>query len=350
MPAVLPRIVYFDHLQHRAGRELLETSPAVEFLRLERHAAAETIWPVLARAHGYQIASARQELPRHLHADADFLARCPELLVVSTDGAGADTVDIDACTGVGVLVVNQAGGNREAVAEHALAMMLTLAKRIGEADRALRRDRAWHRTDFWGRELHGRTLGIVGLGHVGSRIAELCGGAFSMRVLAHDPYIGPERFARFAAEPVGLDELLARADVVSVNCPLSAETRGMFDARAFARMKAGALFVTTARGGIHDEAALAEALRSGHLAGAGVDVWVEEPPPIDHPLLAFDNVVATPHMAGVTEESRRRTSLICAEQWLAIWRGERPPRLLNADAWPAYAARFRARFGLTVAA
>jgi D-3-phosphoglycerate dehydrogenase len=350
MPAPKPRIVYFDHMQHPAGRERLETAPEVELVRLERDAAPETVWPVLGTALGYQIASSRQELPRHLHADAAFLARCPQLLVVSTDGAGADTVDLAACTQAGVAVVNQAGGNAEAVAEHALGMMLSLTKRIGEADRALRRDRAWRRTDFWGRELKGRTLGIVGLGHTGSRIAELCGGALGMRVIACDPYIAAERFARFGARAVTFGELLADADVVSVSCPLNAETRGMFDRSAFARMREGALFITTARGGIHDEAALADALRGGHIGGAGVDVWVEEPPPLDHPLLAFPNVVVTPHIAGVTEESRRQTSLICAEQWLGIWRGERPPRLLNPEAWPAYAARFAERFGAAVEA
>lgn len=339
MGSQAPRIVYFDRMMHEDGRRALDEAPEVELIRLERDTPAGEIWPLMATIEGYQISSARQELPQHLHADAALLARCPELLVVSADGAGADTVDIPACTEAGVLVVNQAGGNREAVAEHGLALMLSIAKRIGETDHALRRDRDWHRNEFIGHELRDMTLGIVGLGHTGSRLAELCGGALGMRVLASDPYIEAERFKHFGAEAVSLDMLLTESDVVAINCPLTDETRNMIDAAALARMRPGAILVSTARGGIHDESALYEALRSGHLYGAGLDVWVDEPPPLDHPLLSLPNVIASPHTAGVTVESRRRISMMCAEQWLAIWQGEKPPRLLNPEAWPAYEAR-----------
>ena len=339
MGSQIPRIVYFDRMMHEDGRRALAEAPEVELIRLERDTPADELWPLMATIEGYQISSARQELPKHLHADAALLARCPDLLVVSADGAGADTVDIPACTDAGVLVVNQAGGNREAVAEHGLALMLSVAKRIGETDHALRRDRDWHRNEFIGHELRDMTLGIIGLGHTGSRLAELCGGALQMRVLACDPYIEAERLARFGAEAVSLDKLLAESDVLSINCPLTDETRSMIDTAALARMRPGAILVSTARGGIHDEGALYEALRSGHLYGAGLDVWEDEPPPLDHPLLSLPNVIASPHTAGVTVESRRRISLMCAEQWLAIWQGEKPPRLLNPEAWPAYQAR-----------
>ena len=340
------RIVYFDVFMHEDGRRVLEDAPEVELVRLERAAPAASLWPVMAATAGYQISSARQELPAHLHATPALLARCPELLVVSADGAGVDTIDIAACTAAGVLVVNQAGGNREAVGEHALGLMLAVAKRIGEADRALRRDRDWQRTDFMGRDLRGATLGIVGLGHTGSRLAELCGGALGMRVLASDPYISAERFARFGATSTPLAALLTDSDVVSLSCPLNDETRGMIDAAAMARMRPGAILVSTARGGVHDEVGLLAALRDGRLGGAGLDVWDDEPPPLDHPLLALPNVVATPHIAGVTHESRRTVSRLCAEQWLAICRGERPPRLLNPEAWPAWRARRAPALGL----
>ena len=339
----LPRIVYFDRMMHEDGRRVLAESPEVALVRLEREVPEDEIWPVMASIQGYQIGSARQELPRHLHTDAALLVRCPALLVVSADGAGADTVDIPACTDAGVLVVNQAGGNREAVAEHGLALMLSVAKRIGETDQALRRDRNWHRNEFIGHELQGMTAGIIGLGHTGSRLAELCGGALGMRILAYDPYIEAECFARHGAEAVSLDTLLGESDVVSLNCPLSDETRKMIDAAALARMRRGSILVSTARGGIHDENALYDALRDGHLYGAGLDVWEDEPPALNHPLLSLPNVIASPHTAGVTVESRRRISLICAEQWLTIWRGEKPPRLLNPEAWPTYEARRLAR-------
>jgi D-3-phosphoglycerate dehydrogenase len=221
--------------------------------------------------------------------------------------------------------------------------MLSVAKRIGETDQALRRDRNWHRNEFIGHELQGMTVGIIGLGHTGSRLAELCGGALGMRVLAYDPYIEAKRFTRYGSEAVSLDTLLGESDVVSLNCPLSDETRKMIDAAALARMRRGSILVSTARGGIHDENALYDALRDGHLYGAGLDVWEDEPPTLNHPLLSLPNVIASPHTAGVTVESRRRISLICAEQWLTIWRGEKPPRLLNPEAWPTYEARRLAR-------
>jgi D-3-phosphoglycerate dehydrogenase len=342
------RIVYFDRLMHAAGRAQLEQAPGIALTMLERARPAEALWPVLAEAHGYQISSARQELPLHLHGTGDLLARCPNLLVVSADGAGVDTVDIEACTRAGVLVVNQSGGNKEGVAEHATALMLSLAKRIGETDKAMRRDRDWHRNEFIGNDVLGKTVGIIGLGHIGTRLAEICSSAFSMTVVATDPYLDAAEMARRGARKVALETLLAESDFVQICCPFTAETRHMIDAAALAAMREGAYLVSTARGGIHDEEALVAALSSGHIRGAGLDVWEDEPPPLDHPLLAFDTVIASPHTAGVTEESRRTISLICADQWAAIWRGERPPRLLNPDAWPLYAKRYQAAFGAPV--
>lgn len=342
------RIVYFDRFTHAAGRAALEQAPEIEFAMLERARAADEIWPLLATAHGYQISSARQELPIHLHGTAEFLSRCPNMLVVSADGAGVDTVDIDACTAAGVMVVNQAGGNSEGVAEHATALMLSLAKRIGETDLALRRDRDWHRNDFIGNNVLGKTVGIIGLGHVGTRLAEICRAAFSMTVVAVDPYLDESEIAARGARKVSLETLLAEADYVQICCPYTAETHHMIDAVALAAMRDDAYLISTARGGIHDEAALVTALDGGQIRGAGLDVWDDEPPPLDHPLLALDTVIASPHTAGVTEESRRNMSLICADQWRAIWRGERPPRLLNPDVWPQYAARYQAAFGVPV--
>ncbi|MBI4183534.1 MAG: hydroxyacid dehydrogenase [Proteobacteria bacterium] len=345
------RVFYFREWIHPIGPETMGREPGVELLRFDYDTPPETVWPAIAHAHGYQISAVRDELPRPFWAGREFLARCPDLLVVSANAAGYDTVDAAACSEAGVLVVNQAGGNREAVGEHALAMMLALAKRLIEADRALRRDRAWHRNQFLGHDVAGRTLGVVGLGNIGSRLAQLCGGLFDMPVVAYDPYLAPADFAaRGARRAATLDELLSAADIVSVHCPRTSETEGMFGAREFARMRPGALFLNTARGGIHDEAALHEALASGHLGGAGLDVWDPEPPALDHPLLKLDNVILSPHTAGATEESRRNTALWAVEQWRAIWRGERPPRLINADAWPRYRERFARILGRPTAA
>ena len=309
----------------------------------------EAGWVALASAHVYHVSSAKDELRRRWFVTAELLARCPRLLCVSTYGAGYDTIDVAACTDAGVAVVNQAGGNADSVAEHTLGVMLALSKRIAESDRRLRRERGFTREDLTGRELRGKVLGLVGIGHIGTRVAALAR-AFGMTVLAADPYLTEPEIGRRGAESVALEALLARSDVVSLHCPRTAETLGMIDARAFARMKPGALFITTARGGIHDEAALAEALRSGRVGGAGLDVWDEEPPPLDHPLLRLDNVVATYHTAGVTHEARRNVASIAAEQIVAMLKGGRPARFVNPEAWPAYVARFESMLGARVEA
>jgi D-3-phosphoglycerate dehydrogenase / 2-oxoglutarate reductase len=198
-----------------------------------------------------------------------------------------------------------------------------------------------------GDDVLGRTIGIVGLGNVGSRVAELCRGLFRMRVLAYDPYLTAEQLHARGAEKVAvLDDLLREADYVSINCPHTKETCGMMGAAQFALMKPSAYFITTARGGIHDEAALAEALAAKQIAGAGLDVWEDEPPPSEHPLLKFDNVLASPHTAGITRQSRYNIAKIAAEQMIDILDGRRPPRLLNPEVWPAYQDRFQRILGV----
>ena len=345
MAEAVKRVVYFEVLQHEITREMLEAEADIVVTRLDFADAEDETWGELGQAHGYHVKASRDELPSRFQVGAELLARTPELLIASSYGAGYDTIDVPACSEAGVIVINQSGGNREAVAEHALAMMLALSKQLIQADRALRRHRDFVRADFLGRNIEAKTIGIVGLGEVGSRIAELCGGLFAMKVLAHDPYLDAQTIERRGGEPRSLEALLAEADIVSINCPLTAETRGMIDRQAFGRMKSGALFITTARGSIHDEAALVEALAEGRIGGAGLDVWEQEPPPLDHPLLAFDNVVASPHIAGVTRESRYAIAVMAAEQMIGAFRGQRPARILNPEVWPVFVERYRARFG-----
>jgi D-3-phosphoglycerate dehydrogenase len=350
MPANAKTVFYVKYVAAPLFQEILATRPDVTLHKLENESPADEVEPVLAAAHAYQIGSSRDELAQPFHAHADLLSRTPNLLLISTNGAGYDTVDLDACTAAGVLVVNQAGGNREAVAEHVMAMLLCLSKRLMEIDRAMRQRLVTERRAFMGRDILGKTIGIIGLGNVGSRVAELCRGLFRMRVLAYDPYLSAEQIAARGAEKVELDDLLRAADVVSVNCPRTRETEGMLDARAFALMPPHALFITTARGGIHDEAALADALRRGRLGGAGLDVWAREPPPLDHELLTFDNVVVSQHTAGVTREARDNIARYAAEQMLDVLDGKPPSRVLNPQVWPAYAARFERTFGFAPAA
>src|SRR5207248_3197006 len=244
--------------------------------------------------HGYQI-QPRGELRAPWFGDADLLARCPSMLAISSTGAGYDMIDVEACTEAGVIVVNQSGTNWEPVAEHALGLMLSLSKKIAQSERAMKRTPDLDRRAYAGNNLRHKTVGVVGIGHIGRRIAELCAGLFNMTVLAYDPYLTGEQIAARGATKVELDELLRRADYVTVHCPRSTETFGMFGRAQFMAMKRSAYFINTARGGIHDEAALAEALSEGQLAGAGLDVFLQEPPDPNHPLLAFDNVIASPH-------------------------------------------------------
>jgi D-3-phosphoglycerate dehydrogenase / 2-oxoglutarate reductase len=339
------RVFYVKYLPNEIYADILRARPDVRLDRLENESTEEVSAPILAAAHAYQIGAARDELASRFHVAEDLLVRAPNLLIVSSNGAGYDPVDVEACTAAGVLVVNQSGGNAHSVAEHALAMLLTLSKRILEADRALRREANVSRNALMGTEAQGKTIGIVGIGNVGRRIAALCEGLLGMKVLAYDPYLSQAEIAARGGEKVELDELLRRSDYVSISCPLAKDSRGMIGPRQFALMQPHAYFITTARGFIHDEAALVEALRNRQIAGAGLDVWAKEPPPPDHPLLQFDNVIASPHTAGVTTEARMNMGRIAAEQMLEALDGKRPPRMINPEVWPRYAARFERTFG-----
>lgn len=343
------RVFYVKYLADPKFADLLAERPDVVLEKLENDSPEDEAARVLAAAHAYQVGASRDELGPQYHVSDALLARAPNLLLASSNGAGFDTIDVEACTRAGVLAVNQTGGNAEAVAEHVLGMLLCLTKRIGETDRVMRRampgGRELDRNAYIGHDAMGKTIGIVGLGNVGKRVAELCRQLFRMRVLAYDPYLTAEQVAARGAEKVSLETLVASADFVSLNCPRNKETLGLMGAAQFALMRPHAFFITTARGGIHDEVALEAALRERRIAGAGLDVWFREPPPADHPLMAFDNVLVSPHTAGVTVEARANMATIAAEQMLAVLDGKAPPRLLNPEAWPAYAVRFERIMG-----
>jgi len=259
-------------------------------------------------------------------------------------GAGYDAIDVEACTARGVIVCNQGGANVEAVAEHALGFILNLSKKIGLSNRVLLRGDASDRMKLWGNDICRKTIGLVGLGKIGVRTGELCR-AFGMDVIAYDPSLDAKSIAERGAESVSFATLLERSDFVSVHCPLTAETRGLFDSAAFAAMKPSAYFINTSRGYIHDEQALVNALQLGHIAGAGLDVFEVEPPSPLHPLLQMDNVIATPHIAGGTHEGVEALARVSAEQWITILSGKVPPRLINPAAWPQYCDRFESILG-----
>ena len=320
---------------------MLNANPGVTLKVLNIEDPEEANWQHLSQADIYHISAAKDEVPPVWLVTRELIRRCPKLVCVSTSGAGYDTVDVDACTEAGILVVNQAGGNANSVAEHALGLMLAVSRRIVESDTKLKTQAGFSREDLMGHELNGKVLGLVGLGHIGRRTAQL-GQAFGMQVLASDPYLDDDEIKARGGIPVSLDELLASSDIVSLHCPRIPETVGMFDTKAFQKMKRGALFISTARGGIHDEAALYDALAAGHLAGAGLDVWQVEPPAADHPLLSLSNVVSTFHTAGVTHEGRKNVATMAAEQILAICSGNKPDRMINKAIYPKFSARLHA--------
>src|SRR5262252_8414018 len=348
MPPSKPRktVVWFEDGKRPNVADALEKEPEISFHRLAFDGPKADNLGILEAAHRYCISSTRQELPEEYRCNAALLARCPDLLAVSTSGAGYDTVDAKACTAAGVIVVNQSGANADAVAEHALAMMLSLAKNIPQTDRSLRSAKRLSREHFKGWNAHRRTIGLVGIGNTGRRLARMCSLGLQMNVLACDPYLTAEEIRERGATKVDLATLLAQSRFVSVHCPYNEETRNMIGERELAAMQPGAYLITTARGGVVDEDALAAALKSGHLAGAGVDVWNEEPPPRSHPLLELPNVIATHHTAGITHDSRENMRTWNAQQVVGILRGERPPRLVNPDAWPHFSKRFKGIFGV----
>jgi D-3-phosphoglycerate dehydrogenase len=266
-----------------------------------------------------------------------LMAACPRLRVVGRHGVGLDTVDIPAATRLGVAVVHAPGSNSQAVAEHALMMMLVCVKRTLLQDRRTR-------AGDWGAkrdsattahtELEGKTLGIVGIGNIGRRVARFCG-AIGMRVLAYDRYVPADEIRRRGAEPVeSLQALLPQVDVLTCHTPLTPETHHMINDTTLALMKRGAIYVNTSRGGVQEERALFEALTRGQLGAAGLDVFEDEPCPIDNPLLNLDNVVLSTHMAGVTREATARAAVQVTSEMLRVLRGEMPHVLVNPEVGP----------------
>lgn len=339
------RVGYLSHVPHQSFLDTAAQDPALEVIRIPLDQPEPAVIEALRGVDAYYCMASRDELPKPFHVQAALLAQLPNLLMVGSTGAGYDPCDPKACTAAGVLLVNQAGGNAEGVAEHAVGMMLALLKRFPEATAAMRAGRAKNRNALMGRELRGRTVGLVGIGHVGTRVSEICRLAFGCTILACDPYLDAATIAARGARKVEMPELLAESDIVSLHLPLSGESRDLMNASSFAAMKQGAIFVTTARGNIHMEAALHEALVGGHLAGAGLDVWEQEPPPTDHPLLGLENVILTQHTAGVTHESRSNIARIAALAFAEAAHGRMPPRIINPEVIPVFQRRYEAKRG-----
>ncbi|MBK5294732.1 MAG: phosphoglycerate dehydrogenase, partial [Acidobacteriia bacterium] len=243
---------------------------------------------------------------------AEVLAQAPLLRVIGRAGVGYDNIDINAATGAGVLVMNTPGGNAVSVAEHTLALMLSLSRALPQASASTKSGK-WEKKKFLGNELRGKTLGLMGLGNIGREVVARAR-AFEMKIIGSDPFVSSQLATDLGVELVDMDTLFSRSDFISLHMGVTAETRNLLSTEAFARMKTGVRIINCARGELVDEAALAAALASGKVAGAGLDVFAKEPPEAGNPLLASATLMATPHIAGSTEEAQEIVGVRIAEQ------------------------------------
>lgn len=268
----------------------------------------------------------------------DIFEAAPRLRAVTIHGTGTDLVPLESATARGVLVANLPGGNAQSVAEYCVMAMLMLARNVFPITTAIR-SRPWDEARALGagaREIAGMTAGVVGVGEIGGRVARICRNGFGMRVLGHQRRLNrlpPE------AEPAALDRLLVEADFVVVACPLTPQTRHLFNRERFAMMKSSAWIINVGRGAVVEEEALVAALRGKRIAGAMLDVYERYRIAPGHPLFELDNVVLTPHLAAMTRESRGRMSVLAAQETLRMLAGERPRHAVNPDAWEAFTLR-----------
>jgi D-3-phosphoglycerate dehydrogenase len=261
---------------------------------------------------------------------AEIIAEARHLQVIARTGAGVDNVDVKAATERGIYVCYVPDANVVSVAEHVMALLLALGKQLKTLDKEVREGNFAARYRYLSTELWQKTLGIIGLGKIGRAVAEKARRGFGMKVLAFDPYVTAQEARRFGAEPYdSLTKMLAESDAVTLHVPLTEETRNLMGANEFRSMKPSAWFINTSRGGLVDEAALIEALNSGLIAGAGLDVFVSEPLDSQSPLTRFTNVILTPHVGGLTNESSIRMAVAAAEAVLDVLEGRTPAHVFN---------------------
>ncbi|WP_448595223.1 D-isomer specific 2-hydroxyacid dehydrogenase family protein [Thermoflexus hugenholtzii] len=265
----------------------------------------------------------------------EFFAHKDETWLIARHGIGVDNIHLPSATAHGVLVTRVTPWmEREAVAELTVGLLLALLRRIPEAAAAVREGRWMERAAFVGWELHGKTVGLIGFGNIGSRVGEILAQGFRARVLAYDPNVPPEAIRAAGAEPADLETLLREADILSLHAALTEENIHMLSGEAFTKMKPGVILVNTARGELIDEAALIAALEEGRVAGAALDVMTEEPIPADHPLLRFPNVLIVPHIAAYTRETLRRMGEKVVSDVERVLRGEIPEEVVNPEVLP----------------
>ncbi len=299
----MPKVLVSDKLSKTAVQIFKDNNIEVDYLP-DLGKDKEKLLEVIGQYDGLAIRSATKVTEK-------IIAAADNLKVIGRAGIGVDNVDIPAATKKGIIVMNTPFGNSITTAEHAIAMMMALARQLPEADASTRASK-WEKNRFMGVEVTNKTLGLIGAGNIGSIVADRAQG-LKMKVIAFDPFLTPERAVTLGVEKVDLDELLARADFITIHTPLIDATRNIINADAIAKMKDGVRIINCARGGLIDEAALAEGLKSGKVAGAALDVFLEEPA-VDNPLFALPNVICTPHLGASTTEAQENVALQVAEQ------------------------------------
>ncbi|HEB90523.1 MAG TPA: phosphoglycerate dehydrogenase [Deltaproteobacteria bacterium] len=299
----MPKVLVSDSLAEQ-GVTILEQSPGIEVLN-KPGISPDELMALIPEIDGLVIRS-------NTKVTSDVLDAAKNLKIVGRAGIGVDNIDVAAATRNGVVVENTPEGNNITTAEHAIALMVSLARHIPQATASMKAGK-WEKKKFQGMELYNRTLGVLGAGNIGRFVVSRAKG-LGMKVIVHDPYLTPEAAARLEVERVELDEMMSRSDVVTVHVPKTKDTTGILGRDEFAKAKPGLMVINAARGGIVDEEALLEALESGQVGSAGLDVFVTEPPPADHPLVNHPNVICTPHLGASTEQAQINVAIAVAEQ------------------------------------
>jgi phosphoglycerate dehydrogenase-like enzyme len=319
------RVVLVGGIYHAEADRLLRQSADVAGLTSP---TVRQIKDALRDAHG--------AIVRYPHRiDDSVLAEATNLIVVASSGRGIDSIDVRACSDRGIVVVNNPGLGTRPVSEHAMALMLALSRRLFQGDRAVRAGGAWERrTDMGIEDLHGRKLGIVGLGLIGTEMARKCKLALGMEVVAYDPHIQPDHALEAGVTLVdSLEELLGRVDVVSLHCELNAETQGMIGVAQFRRMQPHAYFLNTSRGKVVQQGALIRALEEQWIAGAALDVYEDEPLDEESLLFGLPNLLLSPHVAGLSKDALWELANSAATQVLDVLSGRSPRSLVNPQSW-----------------
>ncbi|MFO0724936.1 MAG: hydroxyacid dehydrogenase [Myxococcota bacterium] len=302
------RVLVSDKLSER-GLAVLRAAPEIA-LDIKVGLKPEELRAIIGSYEALAVRSATK-------VTRDIIEAGSALRLIGRAGVGVDNVDLAAAHQRGIAVLNTPGGNVVSTAEHALAMMFALARKIPMASASVRGG-AWEKSKFQGREIFGKTLGIIGLGNIGKVVAERAQG-LKMRVVAADPWVSAEAAKALGVEMMPVPALLAAADIVTLHVPLLDWTKQVISAQALASMKSGAMLVNCARGGLCDEAAVAEAVRSGHLWGAAFDVYAEEPLRPDNPLRGVENIILTPHLGASTDEAQERVAVELAEAFVEFF-------------------------------